>query len=301
VSGPAERPAVPIVTALYVPGDRPDRFDKAAVSGTQLVIVDLEDAVIAERKAAARAAVVDWLRGRRPDGVRVDVRVNAADTPYQRDDAAAVAELDASVGVRIAKVASASDIERVAAIVGRRPIDALVETARGVEALPEIASHPAATSVSLGEADLASDLGSRDPAVLDWVRIRLLVAVRAAGLPAPMMSVYPQIDDLDGLRADTERGRSLGFVGRTAVHPSQLSVIAAAFRPTEAELAWAADVLEATAAGGVTRLASGEMVDPAMRGRAEHLLALAAATVPHPSAEARPSADRPDGGPAALG
>lgn len=265
----------PIVTALYVPGDRPDRFDKAAASGTQLVIVDLEDAVAPDRKALARDEVVTWLGSRAFDGVAVDVRVNAGDA----DDLAAVATLDPAVGVRVPKVESAADLDRVAAIIGPgRGIAALVETALGVESLTAIAAHPAVTSVSLGEADLASDLGSRDDAVLDWVRVRLLVASRAAGLPAPMMSVYPAIADLEGLRVATERGRDMGFVGRTAVHPSQLPVIAAAFRPSADDLAWATDVLDVTSGGGVGRLPSGDMVDPAMRGRAERILALAAAT-----------------------
>ena len=267
--------STPIVTALYVPGDRPDRFEKAATSGTQLVIVDLEDAVAPDRKALARDEVVTWLSSRSFDSVAIEVRVNAGDA----DDLAAVAALDPAVGIRVPKVEIADDLDEVASIVGSdRAIAALVETAVGVESLSAIASHSSVTSISLGEADLTSDLGSHDDAVLDWVRIRLLVATRAAGLPAPMMSVYPAIGDLDGLRAATERGRDMGFVGRTAVHPSQLPVIAAAFRPSADDIAWATDVLELTASGGVGRLPSGDMVDPAMRGRAERILSLAAAT-----------------------
>ncbi len=264
----------PIVTALYVPGDRPDRFEKAATSGAQLVIVDLEDAVAPDRKAFARDEVVTWLGLRSLGSVNIDVRVNAGDA----DDLAAVATLDPTIGIRVPKVESIAEIDAVAAVVGTRAIAALVETAIGVESLGSIAAHPAITGVSLGEADLASDLGTRDDSVLDWVRTRLLVAVRAAGLPAPIMSVYPAISDLDGLRVATERGRDMGFVGRTAVHPSQLPVIAAAFRPTRDDVAWAVDVLDVTASGGVGRLPSGDMVDPAMRGRAERILAVADAT-----------------------
>jgi len=265
----------PIVTALYVPGDRPDRFDKAVASGAQLVIVDLEDAVAPDRKVLARDEVMMWLASRTFDDVTIEVRVNSGDA----DDLAAAAALDIAVGVRVPKVESPEELDAVSEIVGDgRGIAALVETAIGVESLGSIAAHPAVASVSLGEADLASDLGTRDVSVLDWVRIRLLVATRAAGLPPPMMSVYPAISDLDGLRADTERGRDLGFVGRTAVHPSQLPVIAAAFRPSADDIAWATDVLDVTAAGGVGRLPSGDMVDPAMRGRAERILALAAVT-----------------------
>lgn len=266
----------PVVTALYVPGDRPDRFDKAVATGAQLVIVDLEDAVSPDRKTIARDAAVSWLRTRSAanESVRIDVRVNAGD----QDDLAAVAALDPGIGVRLPKVESPADLDAAISIVGpARPIIALVETAAGVEAMSEIASHSGLVGITLGEADLASDLGTRDESVLDWVRIRLLVAARAARLPAPMMSVYPAISDLDGLRADTERGRRMGFVGRSAVHPSQLPVIAAAFAPSPAELDWARAVVDATASGGATRLPTGEMVDVAMRGQADALLALAAA------------------------
>lgn len=265
----------PIVTALYVPGDRPDRFDKAAASGAQLVIVDLEDAVAPDRKALARDEAVRWAGARSSMSPMIDIRVNAGDA----DDLAAVAALDPLVGVRVPKVESPSQLDDVIAVIGAsRRIDALVESAVGVEAIAEIAGHPGLDSLSLGEADLASDLATSDPAVLDWVRVRLLVASRAAGLGAPMMSVYPSIADLDGLRVDTERGRARGFVGRTAVHPSQLQVIAAAFRPTAEEMAWAHEVIATLDGGGVSRLASGEMVDAAMRGRAEQIIALDAVT-----------------------
>jgi citrate lyase subunit beta/citryl-CoA lyase len=274
----------PIITALYVPGDRPDRFDKAVATGAHLVIVDLEDAVSPDRKAVARDAVETWLSARSTDTVtRVEVRVNAGD----HDDLAMVAGLGPSIGVRVPKVQSVSDLDAVAASVGTgRPITAMIETARGIEAIGDIASHPRVAGVTLGEADLTSDLGTRDESVLQWVRVRLLIAARAVGLPAPMMSVYPAIADLDGLRADTEGGRRIGFVGRTAVHPSQLAVIAAAFTPPADDVRWATEVLAATDGGGVERLASGDMVDPAMRGRAEAILSLAAATE---------SADRPPG------
>lgn len=264
----------PIITALYVPGDRPDRFGKAAASGTQLVIVDLEDAVAPAAKATARTAAVAWLATARPPDISVEVRVNAGDA----DDLAALAEVSAPFAVRVPKVESPADIDAVARVLPGAPITALVETARGVESLAAIAAHPAVAALNLGEADLASDLGSRDDTVLDYARTRIVYASAAAGLPAPMMSVYPAIADLDGLRADTERGCARGFVGRTAIHPSQLSVIRAAFSPADDELAWAREVLAATASGGVTTLGDGEMADPAMIGRAQRIVALAAAT-----------------------
>lgn len=251
------------VTGLYVPGNRPDRFDKAVASGAHLVILDLEDSVPAAEKADARNAVVEWLSSRAATSApALQVRVNAEFGA----DVAALAGLGA--GVRVPKVEGSASLDALGTDFA---ITALIESAAGLERAFAIASHPAVTAVGLGEADLASDLGGGRE-VLDHARLRLLVAARAAGLPAPMMSVYSAIPDLDGLRADTERGRELGYRGRVAVHPSQLSVIAGVFRPSEAELAWAREVLEVTASGGVGRLASGDMVDPAMVGRANAIL-----------------------------
>ena len=112
--------------------------------------------------------------------------------------------------IRLPKVESGADVDRVVDRLGAVAIAAVVETAVGVEALGEITRHRAVRTVSLGEADLASDLGTRHPRVLDAVRARLLVAARAAGLPPPMASVFTDIADLDGLRADTRGGAGDG-------------------------------------------------------------------------------------------
>ncbi|MCT2584818.1 HpcH/HpaI aldolase/citrate lyase family protein [Actinophytocola gossypii] len=255
-----------MITGLYVPGDRPDRFDKAVATGADLVILDLEDAVAPERKAFARDAVVAWLVDRAAECV-VQVRVNAGDG----DDLAALRGL-AGFEVRLPKVEAPSEVDEVAAVLPGVPVTALVESALGVERAARIAGHPAVTRLGLGESDLASELGTDADAVLDHARVRLLYAARAAGLPPPMLSAYPAIADLAGLRADTERGRRLGWVGRVAVHPTQLPVIAEVFRPTEAERRWADQVLAAVGTGGVATLPNGEMVDPAMVGRARAIL-----------------------------
>ncbi|MCU1418353.1 MAG: CoA ester lyase [Schumannella sp.] len=257
-----------IVTGLYVPGDRPDRFDKAVATGAGMVILDLEDAVAPDAKPAALEAVTAWLRGQAPGSPLVQVRVNAG----AEHEIEAIRDTGAAVELRVPKVEHPAELDRVADLARGLPITALIETALGVENAAAIAAHPAVTRLALGESDLASDLGSRDASVLDYARTRLLFAARSASLPAPMLSAYPDIPDLDGLRADTERGRRLGWVGRTAVHPSQLSVIAEVFAPGVAELEWARAVLAAVEGGGVATLPSGEMVDPAMLGRARGIL-----------------------------
>jgi citrate lyase subunit beta/citryl-CoA lyase len=259
-------------TALYVPGDRPDRFDKAVASGADAVIVDLQDSVAPEHKEMARAAVVEWLTVTPTEAAsalstsgRLQVRINHPDTRWGLDD---VAALPAGVAVRLPRVESAADVD--SAMVSRRlPVHALIETAVGLEALSDIARHPLVVSIGLGEADLRADLGLGDEAALAWARSRAVVVARSAGLPPPMMSVFASTTDLEGLAASCALGRSLGLWGRTAIHPRQLPVISAAFRPTADELEWADRVLAALSGGaGVAVLEDGSMVDEAMAKRA---------------------------------
>lgn len=264
----------PLLTGLYVPGDRPDRFEKAVASGAQLVIVDLEDAVAPAAKGWARDAAVAWLTGGAPAGTTVQVRVNADD----EDDLGALAALPAEVHLRLPKVESPEDVDRAVALAGGRPVTALVESAAGIEAVGAIARHPAVTLLGFGHSDLVSELGTSAEAVLDYARARILFASAAAGLPAPMLPAYPGIRDLDGLRRDTQRGRDQGWVGRVAVHPSQLATIAEVFRPADADIRRAEEVLSALERGGVATLSDGSMVDAAMAGGARRVLALAAAT-----------------------
>ena len=285
----------PPITGLYVPGHRSDRFERALTSGADLVILDLEDAVPVAQKSEAREAIVATLLARREsagadEGPLIQVRVNAG--PFLADDLAAIAPFVQADGVvravevRLPKVEAAADVDRVIHLLEkvspgssqRIAVTAILETALGVERALEIASHPAVTRVALGESDLASDLATRHPDVIAYARTRVLFAARAAGLDAPMMSAYPDIRDQAGLRADTADGATRGWLGRVAIHPSQLAVIASAFRPEPAEVAWAEQVLEAMRDGGVTTLESGEMVDPAMIGRARSIIARKNAT-----------------------
>ncbi|RYV52126.1 HpcH/HpaI aldolase/citrate lyase family protein [Pengzhenrongella frigida] len=276
---PAHRP---VVTLLYAPADRPGLVAKALASAADVVIVDLEDAVAPAHKQAARAALVDLLSGHLDR--RVQVRVNALETPWGALDLAALAALPAQIAVRIPKVGSPADLERVALAVGDRPLHVLLETAGGIESAHDIArAHPRVASLGLGEADLRSDLGIDDDAALAYARSRIVIAARAAGLPAPSMSVYPNVRDDAGLARSCAIGRSLGFLGRTAIHPRQLPVIVAAFAPTEVEVARARLVVAAMrdaqrAGNGTVVLPDGTFLDVAMVERARRTVALAEPT-----------------------
>lgn len=272
-------PAFPL-TWLYVPGDRPDVVVKALVSGADIVLIDLEDAVAPERKEYARDATAELLSD--PPPVPVHVRVNPLDGPLAEADLKALSPLSGLSGLRLPKVTSPADVVRVAehaapAEGGAIPLYALLETALGVEHAFTIASaHPAVRGIGLGEADLRADLGVRENAGLDWARARIVVAARAAGLAPPAQSIHPDIRDLEGLAASCAHGRALGFLGRAAIHPRQLPVIERAYLPTPAEVESAEAVVEAASIEpGAQALPDGRFIDAAVVACARRTLALA--------------------------
>ena len=267
---------VPPLTLLYVPGDRPDRVEKAIASEAHAVIVDLEDGVAPTAKTAARANLPALLGERRDKPVYV--RVNAGDA----EDLEVVAML-AIEGVYVPKVAGPANVPSVGL-----PVHCLIESAAGVEAAYEIAKTRGVAGISLGEADLRSETGALE-AGLDWARARIVNAAVAAGLPRPPQSVYPQLNDDEGLARSCRRGRELGHLGRSAIHPAQLAIIEHAYLPTEKEVIRARETAERLEHAGVATLAGGEFVDAAMLGAARQTIALAerygTAAVPPVSAD----------------
>ena len=265
---------------LYVPGDDPRRIEKALATGADAVVVDLEDSVAPNRKEEARNNVARVLESQpaRP----VFVRINAPGSELAARDIAAVAALQLS-GLRLPKVESLESVRLVAktleALRSEAGIQCLIESALGLELALEIArSHERVAGISLGEADLAADLGVRDEAGLLYARSRIVSASRAAGLPGPVQSVYTNVKDLDGLRRSTEEGKNMGFVGRSAIHPSQVPTINEVFTPTEEEVAEAQELLdrlegEAGSGTGAFVLEDGRFVDRAVVESARRTLA----------------------------
>ncbi|MET8474649.1 CoA ester lyase [Streptomyces sp. NPDC006422] len=264
------------LTWLYVPGDRPDVVAKALGSGADVVLVDLEDAVAPDRKAYALDATAELLADKHR--VPVHVRVNALDGPLAEHEVRRLTPLPGLDALRLPKVAGPADLTRVQEwAVEVPPLYALLESAVGVEHAYDIAAHHAVHGIALGEADLRADLGVTDAAGLAWVRGRAVVAARAALLPPPPQSVYPDVRDTAGLARSCAEGRALGFLGRTAIHPRQLPVIEEAFRPTEAEVAAAQEIVCAAATdAGALALPDGRFVDAAVVAAARRTLRLAA-------------------------
>ncbi|WP_187414155.1 HpcH/HpaI aldolase/citrate lyase family protein [Nonomuraea sp. PA05] len=268
------------VTWLYVPGDRPERFAKAEASGADVVIIDLEDAVAPVRKDEARDNAVAYLRARRdggrpePGAMEVHVRVNDPATARGRDDLAAVGDL--ADAVRLPKVESTDVLDALAGA----PAYALLESAAGVLAAREIAAHPRVAGVALGEQDLAAELAVTGEQAMNHLRLQVVLAAAAAGLPPVPMSVYPDVKDEEGLLASCRAGRALGLFGRTAIHPRQIPAIRRAFRPSEEEVARAAEVVAAAeraerAGVGAVALPDGRFVDAPIVVRARRTVELA--------------------------
>ncbi|GAA5166190.1 HpcH/HpaI aldolase/citrate lyase family protein [Ornithinimicrobium tianjinense] len=254
---------------LFVPGDRPERFDKAAAAGADLVIVDLEDAVVAEHKRAARDAVVAWLT----DGGSACVRVNAAGSPEHEDDVAALAGASGLVAVVLPKADDPALADAVSARCGV-PVVALVESAAGMLRAAELARAEGVARLAFGHLDYAVDLGADNgrTAMLHG-RSTLVLASRGAGLPGPVDGVTVTLDDPAVLAEDLAHARELGFTGKLLIHPRQVEGTHAAYRPSSDEVAWAEKVLSAVSDtdGGAVRV-DGDMVDAPVIARARDVL-----------------------------
>lgn len=266
----------PARTYLFVPGTRPERFAKALASGADVVVLDLEDAVAADDKAAARGSIADWFIGAAPaDRARVVVRINDAGSAWFADDLQALRAAGVT-GVLLPKAESAQQIAAVKSALPGAEVLALVESARGVVEVDAVAAGGASRLV-FGTLDFALDLDldiTTDASGLAYAASRIALASRVAGLPAPVAGVTPQLDDADRLLADLALARRLGFGAKLCIHPSQVKPIHAALRPSAEAIEWAQRVLAADAASpGAARL-DGRMVDRPVVLQAQRTLSL---------------------------
>lgn len=260
---------------LFVPGNRPERFQSALSSGADAVIVDLEDAVEPGAKEDARATLTAWLSRTHP----VLVRINGRGTPWFEEDAK-LAALDGVAGVVVPKVESASDVIEVASRARRKvPIFPLVETAAGMFSALEIAKAPNVKRLMFGTLDFIAEMGMQDDRdALNPYRAQLALISRVVGLEQPIDGVTPDVNDVERLTADALNGKRQGFGAKLCIHPKQIAAVHACYRPDAQELAWATRIVDAMAQsdGGVITV-DGKMVDRPVLLRAQHVLAFAAA------------------------
>ena len=263
---------------LYVPGNRPDRFDKACAAGADAVIVDLEDAVPPAEKPSARAALATWLSPARA----VIVRINAADTEWFADDLAAC-DTTGVVGVVLPKAEGIGDA--VVSLCRRNNLALLplIETAAGMALAEEIAATAGVQRLLFGTIDFQLELDiDGDGDELLAFRSQLVLASRLAGIQPPVDGPCTSWEDTELLMADSRRARKLGFGGKLCIHPKQIAAVNAAFSPSEAEVAWAQRVLAAAKlSGGAAVAVDGRMIDRPIIRKAERIVRDSETTAPN--------------------
>lgn len=269
---------------LFVPATRPERFAKALASGADAVIIDLEDAVAPADKVAARQALLPAMLALDPaQRSRLLVRINAAGTPWQAGDLAALREwVTHGLGaVMVPKAESVAGLADVASAAGPCALLPLIESVAGLDAANALAAGPQVLRLAFGHLDFQADAGlacGADESELVPVRLALVLASRRAMLPAPVDGISTGTQDTAQLASDAARGRRGGFGGKLCIHPAQVAVVNAAFTPGAAEIDWAQRVVAGfSAAGGGVFSLDGRMVDAPVLLLAQRTLALQAA------------------------
>lgn len=256
-------------TLLFVPGDRPDRFTKAATSGADGIVLDLEDAVAPANKAVARENVRRW----RADGGIGFVRINDTTSAWYEEDLAALG--DQLCCVMLPKAETVHQItetcRRLSA--GSRVIP-ILETAVGILDARILSAVPGVTRVVFGNGDLAAQVGvdHADRTALLLARSAVVLASASNGIAPPLDGVTVSVNDAELIRADTKHAAALGFTGKLCIHPRQVPIIHQALAPTTAQIQWARKTLAMARDGSATVL-DGQMIDKPIVDRARRLLA----------------------------
>jgi citrate lyase subunit beta/citryl-CoA lyase len=270
---------------LFVPGDRPDRFSKAASSGADALILDLEDSVVPERKAEARAAIADFLAQDR--ALPCLVRVNPLDGDATADDLKAILPHRPDA-IMLPKAEGAASIETLAALMGNAAIPVLPIASETPAAIFQLGTLGTVANkllgVTWGAEDLPASVGAvtareedgRYTPPYEVVRSLTLFAAHAAGVAA-IETVFPNVADSAGLEAYVRRGRRDGFTGMMAIHPTQVPIINAGMTPSEEEIARAQAIINAFADNpsvGAMKL-DGKMIDRPHLKQAHRIMAQA--------------------------
>lgn len=276
---------------LFVPGVSAQMFDKALDSEADCVIFDLEDAVAFSEKELARERLKNYLLNK-PPGKDSLIRINDLTTTFWKDDL--VAAIDANVsGIMVPKAECAWNLKGMCETAaaefekkGRNPfrfsVIPLIETARGVHSAFEIASaHPFINRLAFGSIDYCLDIDcelTEDGLELLFARSQMVNASKAAGIEGPIDTVYPQLENEKGLMDEALRARKLGFKGKLAIHPKQITAIHSIFTPTQEEIERASRIVssfEAAEGRGIASIKVGsQFVDYPVYKKAKEILQL---------------------------
>ncbi len=271
------KPFIVPVAPLFVPGDRPDLFAKAAASGADAIIIDLEDAIAPQSKESARKAAC------RHDisSVPVILRINGAGTAWHADDLAALSAADIAA-VMLPKAETSESIAAMSRALGRPlPVIALIESAKGLGSLVQVLTAPHIAAIAFGSLDYSVDLDcSPDWDSLVAARSEIVLRSRLAGLPGPLDGVTTNLTDQEITEQDAARARRLGFRGKLAIHPRQIGPILTAMSPTPDEIAWAKKVLTSVNDAALVAV-DGDMVDAPVIARARRILAANSRSISH--------------------
>jgi citrate lyase subunit beta/citryl-CoA lyase len=281
---------------LYIPGNNPAMIQQGGVYGADSILLDLEDAVALNQKDAARILVRNMINVIDFYDAEVCVRVNHLSTPFGLADLEAIVPLQPSA-IRYPKTESAKEVAELLQIIEKiedrhglphtkMTLHAMIETAMGVQNVFDIASKfDRVDAITIGGQDLTADMNivyTPDGAGIDFARKRIIMAAKASHIDV-IDTVFPDVNDEEGLRKETEYAKKIGFTGKAVINPRQIEIIHDVFTPTEEEIRKAYRIVKefrANSAAGIGVFAiDGKMIDAPIVTRAEYILKLANVTV----------------------
>jgi citrate lyase beta subunit len=261
----------PYQSLLFVPGSRPERFEKALASGADLVTIDLEDAVGPADKETARVAALSAM-----GDPRLGIRVNGLRTRQGLADLVAIAGADSKPPfIMVPMVEAVAEVEIAHAILPGAALLPLIETVKGLRVADAIAAAPGIGGVMLGGADFAGELG----VAMSWDALhaaRAQIVMACASAKVPSLDVpWLDLDNLDGLADEIGRAKAMGFTAKSVVHPKHIEVVHRVMRPTSEEIAEAQEAEAAYAAAGESAVRfKGKMLEAPVMARYRRILAL---------------------------
>jgi citrate lyase subunit beta/citryl-CoA lyase len=261
-------------TALFVPGVRPERFEKARQSGADLVILDLEDSVLDADKDTALSNVLEALKTNlMSEGCPLIVRVNSdrlsKEIPLLIEASKTNPSLIAILVPKVELTSNLPEIPKNLSLIG------IVESGLGLKNVNELAGDPRVHKLAFGGMDFAAEMGSNSPVLHDHARVNILLASVTAGISRPWDSPSADIKNLDAVLAEAKHASDLGFGGKLVIHPAQVEPVHQGFEVSTEKIEWARTVLASTEGAAQVQ---GQMVDKPVILQAKGILKRAGLT-----------------------